>query len=208
MRPDPTRKQFDAYRLAFDYFNRTLFGGELPHCLLNFSRLAKSAGFFAAHRWTHVNGVESTHEISLNPDVLDLPAIEIMQTLVHEMCHLWQEEFGEPSRRTYHNREWAAKMEAIGLMPSDTGKPGGKKTGQNMQDYVIEFGPFQMAFTDMPEKALLPWTSRSLVRAQTQAGGKRRGPTKFECPQCHAKAWGKPGSQLTCTPCNKPLVGA
>ncbi len=36
-------------------------------------------------------------------------------------------------------------MEAIGLMPSDTGKPGGKKTGEKMADYAIDGGPFMQA---------------------------------------------------------------
>ncbi len=206
MKPDPTRNQFDAYRHAFDHFNRALFDGTLPPCLLNFSRKARSTGFFSANRWTHRNGDESSHEISLNPDVLDLPPVESMQTLVHEQVHLWQHEFGTPSRRTYHNSEWAGKMEVVGLMPSETGKPGGKKTGQNMQDYVIEGGPFERAFQAMPDKALLPWLSRPLVT--TQSVGQRRGPGKYECPKCHARAWGKPGLNLRCGDCDKPLIGA
>lgn len=36
-------------------------------------------------------------------------------------------------------------MEAIGLMPSETGQPGGKRTGQAMGDYVIAGGLFDQA---------------------------------------------------------------
>jgi hypothetical protein len=200
---NPTRNQFDAYRMAFDYFNRALFGGKLPACILNFSRKPHSSGFFSANRWTHRNGDESSHEISLNPDILDLPPVESMQTLVHEQVHLWQHEFGTPSRRTYHNREWAAKMESIGLMPSSTGQPGGSKTGQKMGDYVIEFGPFQMAFTDMPDKALLPWRSRPLVKPQ---GGQRRDQMKYQCPQCKTIMRGKAGVNIVCGDCGLRFV--
>jgi len=35
-------------------------------------------------------------------------------------------------------------MESIGLMPSDTGEPGGKRTGQRMSDYPIEGGAFYL----------------------------------------------------------------
>jgi predicted SprT family Zn-dependent metalloprotease len=49
---------------------------------------------------------------------------EILATLVHEMCHLEQAHFGAPSRNGYHNREWATLMERVGLVPSDTGRPG------------------------------------------------------------------------------------
>jgi hypothetical protein len=43
------------------------------------------------------------------------------------MAHLWQWEFGSPYKNGYHNTEWAGKMIEIGLMPSDTGLPNGKK---------------------------------------------------------------------------------
>lgn len=51
-----------------------------------------------------------------------------MQTIVHEMVHLWQYEFGKPSHRTYHNKE-ADKM-AIGLMPSNTDLGGKTQSRQ------------------------------------------------------------------------------
>jgi hypothetical protein len=45
----------------------------------------------------------------------------ILSTLVHEMVHVWQETYGNPSRRGYHNRQWAEKMREVGLQPSSTG---------------------------------------------------------------------------------------
>ena len=41
---------------------------------------------------------------------------ELMQTFAHEMCHQWQFHFGNPSRRAYHNKEFAEKMKSIGLL--------------------------------------------------------------------------------------------
>ncbi|MCS3273396.1 SprT-like domain-containing protein (plasmid) [Bacteroides fragilis] len=77
------------------------------------------------------------HEISINPDFMDRPDKDWHSTLVHEMCHLWQEDFGKPSRNNYHNnKQWATKMIEIGLMPSDFGEPGGKTTGQQMTHYT------------------------------------------------------------------------
>src|SRR5262245_50122233 len=53
------------------------------------------------------------------------------------MVHCWQEHFGKPGRARYHNHEWADKMEALGLMPSDTGEENGKRVGQRVRHYVI-----------------------------------------------------------------------
>jgi len=62
---DPTNSQFAAYRAMWDYFNVTLFGSALRKVFLNFSRRARSLGFFAPKRWE--SGAQVTHEISLNP---------------------------------------------------------------------------------------------------------------------------------------------
>jgi hypothetical protein len=201
-KPDPTGDQFDAYRGAFDHFNAALFGGTLPRCLLNFGRHSRrTMGSFAPHRWR--SGADRTHEISLNPDVLGRELEESMATLVHEMVHLWQREFGDPGRGGYHNREWGSQMEAIGLMPSDTGEPGGKKTGQQMTHYIIAGGPFALAFAAMPAGCRLPWLSDG---PEADPGGPSRpDKVKYACDGCGAAAWGKPGLRLGCLDCDRPM---
>jgi hypothetical protein len=196
---DPTRDQFAAYALAFDYFNTVLFGDDLPRCMLNFSRHARSLGFFAPERWERPDG--RTHEISLNPDVLKRPVKDTMGTLVHEMVHLWQQEFGKPSRNGYHNREWADRMESVGLMPSTTGAPGGKRTGQSMTHYIIAGGPFDVAFGAMPRDCLLPWLSGAPVKA-SGPDPKDKNKVKYTCPGCAANVWGKPDLSIICGDCH------
>lgn len=52
-------------------------------------------------------------------------------------------------------------MERIGLMPSDTGQPGGKKVGQSMNDYVILGGRFDMATRQLLERGFaISWMDR------------------------------------------------
>ena len=69
--------------------------------------------------------------------------IEVMATLVRQMVHLWQETYGQPSSKWYFNREWAEKMAGIGLIPSATGLPGGKRTGQGIKHYIEAEGRFE-----------------------------------------------------------------
>ena len=164
----PTTHQYTKYQKLYDYYNQHLFNNELPFCLLVLSRAAaQKCGYFSSNRWKDGQG-NKTHEISLNPEYLSLaPDIEICQTLVHEMCHLWQQAFGKPSRSGYHNKEWGNKMQEVGLMPSNTGEPGGKRTGQQMADYPIAGGVFLEAFNQMPETLLLPFKAYSEA-ARTQ----------------------------------------
>jgi hypothetical protein len=101
--------------------------------LITLNRHPAARGYFSADRFNHRNSDQTRDEIALNPDTfIDRTDLEILSTLVREQVHLWQHHFGQASRNRYHNTEWATKIEAIGLMPSDTGKPGGKRTGQRV----------------------------------------------------------------------------
>ena len=126
-----TTIQFKTLDDLYRFYNQAIFGGTLSDCIVNMSRHGGAYGFFAANRWRGENEAKKIiHEISINPDFMNREDIEWHSTLVHEMCHLWQEDFGKPSRGGYHNRQWADKMVQVGLMPTDTGEPGGKQTGQ------------------------------------------------------------------------------
>lgn len=112
---------------------------------------------FGKPKASHPRRDEVRHEISIHPHCLCRGKQAFIQTLVHEMCHLWQHEYGHPSRTTYHNQEWADKMESVGLIPSTTGAPGGARTGQRMQDYVQKGGKLEKAIAAMPADLWLPF---------------------------------------------------
>ena len=217
--PSPTEEQFNALNGAYKYFNRVLFGNKLPNCMLNFSRKKNTHGFLAPERWRRIGSIKhNIHEISLTPTTLYRTPIEIFSTLVHEQAHLWQWEFGSPSRNGYHNKEWADKMMEVGLIPSDTGKEGGKKTGQNMTHLIEKEGRYEKAFQKMAKKYTLPFTSlegdlmKSLLKGidgknEPSAKLKRLRPpsrkkTKYTCPNCKCNVWGKPELKLICGECD------
>lgn len=159
----PTQQLYDALQQAYDAFNHTLFKGELDNSLITLQRKANSAGYMSYNRFISVNNNQSfTHELALNPDYFGVtPLVETFQTIVHEMCHLWQEQYGNPSQKTYHNREWAEKMKSIGLMPSHTGRVGGKEVGQDMADYPIEGGLFLAVSKELHQRGcIVEWYDR------------------------------------------------
>lgn len=157
----PTKQTYGEIQQAYDFYNQALFDGQLPPCLFTLQREKRTMGYFSSKRFVRRKPTaaqqqaqppagaaeftlplaSTTDEIALNPEYFAaVPLMEVLQTLVHEMVHLWQAHFGTPSRACYHNREWANKMERLGLMPTDTGQPGGRKTGQTVMDYVIAGG--------------------------------------------------------------------
>ncbi len=140
----PTKDTYNQLDQAYDHFNQVLFSGTLPPCLITLYRKKGAYGYFWGDTWNERTGKAVTDEIALNPETFrDRTTPEVLSTLVHEMCHLQQHHFGKASRNGYHNAEWALMMEAAGLVPSDTGEPGGKKTGQRMTHYIEPGGVFR-----------------------------------------------------------------
>jgi hypothetical protein len=138
------------------------------------------------------------------------------------MVHLWQHHHGKnKSRTTYHNKEWAAMMESIGLMPTAT-DGSGKKTGNSMTHEIIPGDMFDQVTDELLAKGIKIQYADAhgeemiVVKAPGGAGVttigvdpvaivKRASKTRFSCSKCGANAWGKPDLQLTCTPCNKKM---
>ena len=209
-----TRTQYVALQEAYNFLDQELFGGELPTCLITLHRRPKSRGYFIGDNFSSlILEDEKTSEIALNPDTFkNRSNKDILSTLAHEMVHLWQHIFGKPSRSGYHNAEWGKKMQAVGLMPSDTGQPGGKKTGDRMTHYIVAGGPFDVAATAFLARygqAILWSSGRSSEVNSVNAKRKEKSAkskTKFLCPTCDQAAWAKPTSNLICGDCQLPMV--
>jgi hypothetical protein len=162
----PSQTLYHALTTAYDHFNRELFGESLPAVIFTVQRQKDLLGYFAPERWTSPDG-DRCHEIAINPTHMGQSrVIEVLQTLVHEMVHCWQHCHGRPGRSSYHNKEWAYKMIAIGLQPSSTGEPGGDIIGQHMSDYPLDEGLFLAACHSLvKEKSFtLPWIYRMKAR--------------------------------------------
>jgi hypothetical protein len=161
----PTKQNYDELSHAYNFFNRRLFGGELPGCLFTLQRKSRSMGYFSFERFVSRDQAKSD-EIALNPEYFTTrPVKDVLSTLVHEQVHQWQRRFGTPPRRGYHDQEFAAKMEAIGLMPSNTGTPGGKTTGEKMSHFIMADGPFIHACKELLQTSfVIVWYDRFPVQ--------------------------------------------
>jgi predicted SprT family Zn-dependent metalloprotease len=150
---------------AYNVFNAQLFDGQLPPCCITMQRKNRTYGYVPEERWNNLAGTV-TDTIAMHPmHCATQSAAEILSTLAHAMVHLWQHHCGTPSRRASHNREWAEKMAAIGLEPSDTGCPGGKRTGQRMRQSIRDGGPFHRTYTALlAQGCALPWRDRARER--------------------------------------------
>jgi hypothetical protein len=205
----PTESTYQSLTAAYECFNRELFSGVLPPCLITMQRHKGAYGYFSGERFASVgNPEEVTDEIALNPaHFASRTPTATLSTLVHEMCHLWQHHFGAPSRNGYHNKEWAVKMRAVGLIPTDSGEPGGKVTGQRVTHFIEQGGNFERVCTAWlhTSQAILYHDRAGDEGARKTRKTKAASKTKYTCPACELNAWAKPDAHLICGDCSEEM---
>jgi len=212
-RPDiianPTQRTYTSLDAAYGHFNDDLFDGRLPPCLITMQRKKGARGYFSGERFASLDSLqEVSDEIALNPTHFSRrTTTQTLSTLVHEMVHLWQHHFGKPSRNGYHNREWAAKMREVGLVPSDTGALGGKETGQRVSHYIQGGGRFERScstYLATGTATLYHDRAGDQIAIKTRAK-KAASKTRYTCPKCGLKAWAKPDASLICGGCHEAM---
>ena len=194
----PTEETYVGLEKAFNHFNKALFDQRLPSVMFTLTRRTGAHGYFHAEQFKHRDG-DQTHEIALNPNTMDREMRAVLSTLVHEMTHLEQQEYGKPSKGGHHNMEWAKLMLKVGLTPTDG---TGKMTGRKVTHMIDEGGPFDVAFQD-----LMPFDIPYFTQPRDKAEKKKDlSKIKHQCG-CGNKAWAKMGSRLICGACNGDMVG-
>lgn len=152
MKISPTSEFYNDLDKAFDFYNEKLFDGMLNKVFFtvrsgeNKSKKTKTLGYYWKNVFAHKENPIS--EIALNISTFsNRTTLDILSTLVHEMVHQWREEIsGEINKgkdsNGGHDKVWSNKMIELGLIPTNTGLPGGRKTGKNMSHYIDENGLF------------------------------------------------------------------
>ena len=203
--PTPTEQTYDPLLAAFTHFNRDLFGGALPDCLITLQRKANTYGYFSPRKFAAIGGDARADEIALNPAHFRVCTPRgVCSTLVHEMVHLWQEHFGKPPRSGYHDRQWAAAMHRIGLHPSSTAGPGGKETGYHVSDFVVEGGPFDRSYRAFEASGLtIGWGDAFIAQGEETRKSKR---DPYVCPGCGLKAYCVANARIRCDRCDQLMA--
>ena len=193
---------------AYDFFNERLFDNELPHVMLILHRHQKEFGHFWGEIFQNSDGYKVS-EISINPDYMDRHDRETLSTLVHEMCHVKQYMIlGNTLPTIGHCTKWAKQMKKVGLIPSATGKPGGRQTGKSMTHYIKEGGPYDQAYVEWySENGKLSWHSSNRLKQVILKKKTKRKKTRITkiCPECNQKVSTKPDFDLVCYDCQTLL---
>jgi predicted SprT family Zn-dependent metalloprotease len=202
----PGQEIADAFATAFSHFNRELFDNRLPECVVHTQRKRGAHGYFWPGQFRDRAGEVEMHEIAMNPDTMSREVPVVLSTLVHEMTHLEQQEYGKPGKGGHHNREWGELMDRVGLTPTSTGAEGGKRTGRKVTHMIVEGGPFDESCQRLMATGFtLPWHTIEALGGAGKAKKTDKSKVKHTCPDCQQRAWAKLGSKLICGECEVPM---
>lgn len=127
---------------AFAFFNGLHWRGRLPTPIFAFFPQppnGRRLGHYRPRSWQAPDGTLRDEVILYADLVLEHGVLAVLQTLLHEGVHVWQEHFGHPSGTGHHNAEWHAEAARVGLLTSGPG--GATSAGEGLLRAVAAFAP-------------------------------------------------------------------
>lgn len=161
--------------------------------------------------WQRKDG--GAYELNIAAEVLNYPIEETLDTMLHEMVHLYCRENGikEVSRGgKYHNGKFKAIAEAHGLTCVPCGQYGWNTTpGDNLVEYALSKGwnEIRIGRSSFPPFFHSGAIGTAQGGAGTTPGGKRPSSTrKLICPRCGQSVRATKKVNILCGDCMLPMV--
>lgn len=118
----------ELYR-AFDVFNQVFADNKLPKVVITIQESGRrnAYGWFGNGFWSDRHTGDAVPEINLSAEYLSRGPEGLLETLLHEMAHLWNasvEQVKDCSGGQYHNKHFRNAAERFGLNVERDGKRG------------------------------------------------------------------------------------
>ena len=116
---------------AYNFFNERFAEGELKDALITVQSVGRKRayGWFAGQSWMDKDG-KAFHEINIGAEHFKRSNEDILETLLHEMAHLWNYQNGidDCTATQYHKKTFADAAKRFGLKCEMMGRFGYAKT--------------------------------------------------------------------------------
>ncbi len=196
----------------FNALNTDFWSDELPAVIITVQSKPGTYGHSSrAKVWQRKE--DSLFEINVAAEVLSFPIEETIDTLLHEMTHLYcrLHDIREVSNGTaYHNKRFKALAESHGLNCIYTGSRYGWNTtpGDNLVEYAIEKGWNEIQISRNTLQSIrIGAAGTSQVGAVQQQGAKAPSSTrKLICPKCGQTVRATKKVNILCGDCMLQMI--
>ena len=199
----------------YNALNTDFFDGLLPVPIITVQSKPGTYGHCTTAKvWQRKDG--GAYELNIAAEVLNYPIEETLDTMLHEMVHLYCRENGikEVSRGgKYHNGKFKAVAEAHGLTCIPCGQYGWNTTsGENLVEYALSknWNEIKIGRSCLPPFIRMGAAGGAAqTGASTIPGGKRSSSTrKLVCPKCGQSVRATKKVNILCGDCMMQMVEA
>lgn len=166
--------------------------------------------------------------MGINPYYLNRSVPEILSTICHELCHIYEHAYIHIPRGGYHDKNWDALMRDCGLEPIYMNSSRTAVSHKIIVDGVFETFAKNFEkengedfFNIVEYSAKLEDDVRKALGIEDGEDGEdgtprpdnadkkikkyNRNKIKYTCPTCGLKMWGKSGLKIMCCECSEVL---
>ena len=148
----------ELYR-AFDAFNARFADGKLPKVVITIQESGRrnAYGWFGNGFWSDTLAGEAVPEINLSAEYLSRGPQGLLETLLHEMAHLWNATVAKVrdcSGGQYHNKRFKEAAERFGLRVERDGRRGWAYTSltEESEQAIKDLNPDENVFKSLRRK--------------------------------------------------------
>ena len=196
----------------YNALNTDFFQDELPVPIITVQSKPGTYGHCTTSKvWQRKDG--GAYELNIAAEVLNYPIEETLDTMLHEMVHLYCRENGikEVSRGgKYHNKRFKAEAERRGLVCIPCGQYGWNTTpSDKLVEYALSKGwnEIKIGRGSLPPIIRTGASGTAQTGAETTGGGKRPSSTrKLQCPKCGCSVRATKTVRIMCMDCMEQMI--
>ena len=163
--------------------------------------------------WT-VNGEEKKHEINIGAGTLDRDIEYTVATLLHEMCHMYNDtvlNVQDCSRQgTYHNKQFKATAESVGLIVTKSEKYGYAHTApsDSLIEWILDNDIQEIKLNRNEFSGIRITGGNNTGNASGQKPGKNPNShsIKYQCPVCGNSVRATKKLNVVCGDCMETML--
>lgn len=230
---EETKTSIELYtkiQVVIDEIDQRFFSGKgkqkIPELVFSINNLCRSCvtAFVAPDALYDKSNNKRYQYVGINPRHLNREVGEILATICHELCHVYEHAYIHIPRGGYHDKEWDKLMRECGLEPKYLNKSKTAVTTviaedgifteyikdfikNHGEDYfnIVEYSPLVEHMTKvalgLDDEGEEDDDSPKPDNADKPIKKYNRNKIKYTCPECGAKVWGKSGLHIECVDC-------
>lgn len=193
----------------FRALNDDWFSSEIDMPIITIQSTPRAYGHVSVYKIWKRNDGEEQHELNIGAGTLSRPIENLVATMMHEMCHLYnmKHNIKDTSRNgAYHNKAFRDCATTHGLLISHDSSIGWSITepAENLIEYIIEKGWDEI---HMNRQEGFSIGGGNGGKGTAGPIGKRPTSTrKLQCPNCGNSVRATKSVRIMCMDCNEQML--